>query len=159
MLDFPVIFLLFAHDGIKIADTVKKGLEKNEITVHSVDISQISEAFTSSALVLFLTPGMLSVLKSAHAPNLNSLYNKSSTCALFFHETINFTGDSVQQLLKQKIPSFKKWSCFPTGNRVLTIILKIIQLLDAVEEGPNQDVPGLESECQLYPESVWKVSL
>lgn len=159
MLDFPVIFLLFAHDGIKIADTVKKGLEKNEITVHSVDISQISEAFTSSALVLFLTPGMLSVLKSAHAPDLNSVYNKRSTCALFFHETINFTGDSVQQLLKQKIPSFKKWSCFPTGNRVLTIILKIIELLDAVEEGPNQDVPGLESECQLYPESVWKVSL
>lgn len=159
MLDFPIVSLLCAHDGINIANTVKKSLEKNETKVLIVDVLQISEAPPSSVLVLFLTPGMLSVLKSAHAPDLNSVYNKSSTCALFFHETINFTGDSVQQLLKQTIPSYQKWSCFPTGNRVLTIILKIIELLDAVEEGTNQDVPGLESECQLYPESVWKVSL
>lgn len=156
MLDFPVIFLLFSHDGKKIADTVKKSLEKNEITVHNVDISQISEAFPSSALVVFLTPVMLSVLKSAHAPDLNSVYNKSSTCALFFHETINYTGDSVQQLLKQTIPSFQKWSCFPTGNKVLTIVLKILELLDTVEEEQDQEFPGLVSECQLYPESVWK---
>lgn len=156
MVDFPVIFLLFAHDGKKIADTVKKSLEKNETTVHNVDVSQVSEAPPSSVLVLFLTPGMLSVLKSPNAPDLNGVYSKSSMCVLFFHDTINFTGDSVQQLLQQTIPSFQKWSCFPTGNRVLTIVLKILELLDTVEEVQDQEFPGLVSECQLYPESVWK---
>lgn len=68
MLDFPVVSLICAHDGTNIADTVKKSLEINETTVLIVDVLQISEAPPSSALVLFLTPGMLSVLKSSYAP-------------------------------------------------------------------------------------------
>lgn len=38
MLDFFVIFLFFVYDGKKIVDIIKKGLEKNEIMVYSVDI-------------------------------------------------------------------------------------------------------------------------
>lgn len=159
MLDFPIVSLLCAHDGINIANTVKKSLEKNETKVLIVDVLQISEAPPFSVLVLFLTPGMLSVMKSSHAPDLNSVYSRSKTCALFFHETINFYGDSIQQLLQQTIPSFTKWGCLPTGKRIRVIVLKIIELIDTVEEEPDQDVPGLVWDCKLYPESVWEVSL
>lgn len=149
----PTVFLLYAQDGIKIADTVKKRLEQNETTVHVADVLQINEAFPSSALVLFLTPEMLSLLKSHNAPDLKSVHHKSSTCALFFHDTINFAGDSVQQILNQKIPSFEKWHPYLLEKRVRPTVLQILNLVETMDV----EIPDLVSDCKLYPDAVWEV--
>lgn len=148
----PIVFLLYAQDGFKIADTVKIRLEQNETTVHVADVLRINEVFPSSALVLFLTPEMLSLLKSPNAPDLKSVHQKSSTCALFFHDMINFAGDSVQQILKQKIPSYDKWNTYLLEKSVRSTVLQILNLVETVDV----EIPDLVSDCKLYPDAVWE---
>lgn len=152
MMEYPTVFLLYAQDGIKIADTVKKRLEQNETTVYTADVLQISEAFSSSALVLFLTPEMLSVLKSATSPNLKSVHQESSTCALFYHDTINFAGVSVQQILNRKIPSFERWHSYLLEKKVRPTVLQILDLVETADV----EIPDLVSDCKFYPDMVWE---
>lgn len=129
MMESPSLFLLCAHDGFMIGDTVKKHLEHYETTVIIADVLQISEALPSSALVLILTPEVLSVLKSPNAPDLKSVHRKSSTCALFFHDMINFYAVSVQQILNQTIPSFQVWRCYALEKKVRPTVLQILDLV------------------------------
>lgn len=130
MMENPTVFLLYAKDGIKIADTVKERLEQNETTVHVADVLKIHDEFPSSLLVLFLTPEMLSLLKSPNAPDLKSVHHKSNKCALFFHDTINFAGDPVQQILNQKVPSYEKWHRFGIEKKVRATVLQILNLIE-----------------------------
>lgn len=80
----PTVFLLYAKDGIKIADTVKERLEQNETTVHVADVLEIHDEFPSSLLVLFLTPEMLSLLKSPKcARSQKCASQKQQMCFIF----------------------------------------------------------------------------
>lgn len=153
MMESPSLFLLCAHDGFMIADTVKKHLEHYETTVIIADVLQISEALPSSALVLILTPEVLSVLKSPNAPDLKSVYRKSSTCALFFHDMINFYAVSVQQILNQTIPSFQVWRCYALEKKVRPTVLQILDLVETVDD----EIPDLVSDFKIYPDNVWEV--
>lgn len=155
MMENPTVFLLYAKDGIKIADTVKERLEQNETTVHVADVLKIHDEFPSSLLVLFLTPEMLSLLKSPNAPDLKSVHHKSNKCALFFHDTINFAGDPVQQILNQKVPSYEKWHRFGIEKKVRATVLQILNLIETVDVA----IPDLVSDCKLYPDDVWEVCL
>lgn len=151
----PTVFLLYAKDGINIADKVKERLEQNETTVHVADVLKIHEEFPSSLLVLFLTPEMLSLLKSPNAPDLKSVHHKSNKCALFFHDTINFAGDPVQQILCQNVPSYENWLPFMIEKKVRGTVLQILNLI----ETQDVEIPDLVSDCKLYPDEVWEVCL
>lgn len=148
----PTVFLLYAKDGINIADKVKERLEQNETTVHVADVLKIHEEFPSSLLVLFLTPEMLSLLKSPNAPDLKSVHHKSNKCALFFHDTINFAGDPVQQILSQNVPSYENWHPFMIEKKVRGTVLQILNLI----ETQDVEIPDLVSDCKLYPDEVWE---
>lgn len=151
----PTVFLLYAKDGINIADKVKERLEQNETTVHVADVLKIHEEFPSSLLVLFLTPEMLSLLTSPNAPDLKSVHHKSNKCALFFHDTINFAGDPVQKILSQNVPSYKNWHSFMIEKKVRGTVLQILNLI----ETQDVEIPDLVSDCNLYPDEVWEVCL
>nr|XP_022314071.1 uncharacterized protein LOC111118752 [Crassostrea virginica] len=154
-MDSPEVFLLYANDGSQIADLVKKRLEQNDTTVHAVNILHIQDPHHCSAAILFLTPRMFSVLKSSRLPDLKWLPQMSKVCALFFHETINFTGVAVQETLHQKLPSFRRWSVLPLGKKVRTLTLQILDLLEIVNEVADPEL-SLVSECDCYPEFEWK---
>lgn len=155
-MDSPEVFLLYANDGSQIADLVKKRLEQNDTTVHAVNILHIQDPHHCSAAILFLTPRMFSVLKSSRLPDLKWLPQMSKVCALFFHETINFTGVAVQETLHQKLPSFRRWSVLPLGKKVRILTLQILDLLEIVNEVTDPEL-SLVSECDCYPEFEWKV--
>ena len=157
-MDSPEVFLLYANDGSQVADLVKKRLEQNATTVHAVNILHIQDPLHCSAAILFLTPRMFSVLKASHLPDLKWLPQFCKVCALFFHETINFTSEGVQETLNQKLPLFRRWSVLPLVKKVRTLTLQILELLETVVEAADPEL-SLVSECECYPEFEWKVGL
>ncbi|XP_061191228.1 uncharacterized protein LOC133199440 [Saccostrea echinata] len=145
------VLLVYDYDGSKIVDTVRKRLEQCDVTVRTAKISHVIDPPPCSASVLFLTPGMLSILKSSS----RELKLLSKVCALFFHDTINITGKSVQEILVKKLPFFPNWRVYPIVKKVRKLTLQILELIDAENEEADPEF-CLLSEFTLYPDTTWK---
>lgn len=159
-MDEKVVFLLHANDGSQIADVVKKSLEKVQINISVImanimDVHNPPAAFTA---ILFLTPNALSVLKSSCLPDLKWLSQGSKMSALFFHKTINFTAEDVQEALLQTLPSYREWRVYPLAKKVPNLIAQILELIETDDEEADLEL-SLVSDCTFHPEHEWMVGL
>ncbi|XP_078319226.1 uncharacterized protein LOC111121785 isoform X2 [Crassostrea virginica] len=149
-MDEMMIFLLFANDCSQIADVVKKSLEEIGIRVYLANIMDVHDPPTDFTAILFLTPGMLSVLNSSCLPDLKWLPQRSKISALFFHNTIDITAESVQEVLVKSLPSFHKWRIYQLDKKVQKLILHILELVETDDE---EAVP--RHSLVFYPEYEW----
>ena len=153
-MDEMMIFLLYANDGSQIADVVKKSLEEIGIRVYLANIMDVHDPPADFTAILFLTPGMLSVLNSSCLPDLKWLPQRSKISALFFHNTIDITAESVQEVLVKSLPSFHKRRIYQLDKKVQKLILHILELVETDDE---EAVPRLS--LVFYPEYEWMVGL
>ncbi|XP_062607926.1 uncharacterized protein LOC134269739 [Saccostrea cucullata] len=153
-MDYSVL-LVYENDGTHIVDIVSKHLTEYNTKVYTSKLLQIIDPPAYCTTVLILTPGMLSVLKSSSSPDLSHLQHNKSKCALFVHESININSVSVQEILRNNLPSFPEWIVYHFAKKVRPLILQILELIEIEEEDADPEL-HLVSNITLYPDTEWE---
>ena len=78
--------------------------------------------------------------------------------ALFFHKTINFTAEDVQEALLETLPSYREWRVYPLAKKVPNLIAQILELIETDDEEADLEL-SLVSDCIFHPEHEWMVGL
>ncbi|XP_061191227.1 uncharacterized protein LOC133199439 [Saccostrea echinata] len=149
------VLLVYENDGFQIVDIVSKRLAEYDTKVYTSKLQQIIDSPAYSATVLILTPQMLAVLNSLVSTDLLHVQHNKSKCALFVHEYININNESVQEILRNKLPSFPDWTVYHFAKKVRPLILQILEFLGIEQEDADPELQ-LVSNIKFYPDTEWE---